>query len=344
MFYFVIVLLVSDIITHFTKSKPNLSSVFTVSLFITTIIIPSIGNFWLLYVKSITRTNFKKKPIIILTSILFLTNIGFSITSILPGANFYYLISSGTVTPGAFFYVFGIITSLPFALSFIVIISKWNVLKKKRQPFVFVSIGLLPVLGMLGQALNPDYSISLPSIVVTFLIIVLDLQNQLVVTDYLTGLYNRRRLAQKLNEKIMYMKENTLIGGYMIDINNFKLINDEYGHNYGDKTIQDVASILLRLSRPDDLVSRFGGDEFVIIRNLKSISELREFKHLVIDGIDEFNKKSGKLITVQIGIGAQIYTKKDDYTAERFLQIIDDLMYKNKKMIKQLSEQQKDPI
>ncbi|HKM10974.1 MAG TPA: GGDEF domain-containing protein, partial [Bacilli bacterium] len=169
-------------------------------------------------------------------------------------------------------------------------------------------------------------------------------QNQLVVTDYLTGLYNRRRLAQKLNEKIMYMKENTLIGGYMIDINNFKLINDEYGHNYGDKTIQDVASILLRLSRPDDLVSRFGGDEFVIIRNLKSISELREFKHLVIDGIDEFNKKSGKLITVQIGIGAQIYTKKDDYTAERFLQIIDDLMYKNKKMIKQLSEQQKDPI
>ena len=42
----------------------------------------------------------------------------------------------------------------------------------------------------------------------------------------------------------MYMKENTLIGGYMIDINNFKLINDEYGHNYGDKTIQDVASIL----------------------------------------------------------------------------------------------------
>ena len=72
------------------------------------------------------------------------------------------------MTPGAFFYVFGIITSLPFALSIIVIINKWNVLKKKRQPFVFVSIGLLPVLGMLGQALNPDYSISLPSIVVNF--------------------------------------------------------------------------------------------------------------------------------------------------------------------------------
>lgn len=344
MFNVVLTLLVFDAVIHLVSDYPSLSLIYNIFTVMSAILIPSIGYMWLVYIRSLTNMKVSILPLIIITSSLFVLNIILSIFSVLPGYALYYDFSSTIVKTGPYFYIFGIISILPFILATVILVLKFSSLKKKRRPFVFLGVSLFPILGFIGQSLNVDFTVTLASVVVTFIIIVLDIQHQFVVTDYLTGLYNRRRLSQKLSEKILKMKEGKMFGGYMIDINNFKYINDEYGHTYGDRIIQDVATILLTIANPNDIVSRFGGDEFVIIRDLKSKEELREFKHKIIDAVNEHNQISDNEIAIQLGIGADIYTKKADYTAERFLEIIDELMYLNKKMIKDLSEDEKSTL
>lgn len=344
MFTVVLTLLVFDAVIHLVSDYPSLSLIYNIFTVMSAILIPSIGYMWLVYIRSLTNMKVSILPLIIITSSLFVLNIILSIFSVLPGYALYYDFSSTIVKIGPYFYIFGIISILPFILATVILVLKFSSLKKKRRPFVFLGVSLFPILGFIGQSLNVDFTVTLASVVVTFIIIVLDIQHQFVVTDYLTGLYNRRRLSQKLSEKILKMKEGKTFGGYMIDINNFKYINDEYGHTYGDRIIQDVATILLTIANPNDIVSRFGGDEFVIIRDLKSKEELREFKHKIIDAVNEHNQISDNEIAIQLGIGADIYTKKADYSAERFLEIIDELMYLNKKMIKDLSEDEKSTL
>jgi len=86
------------------------------------------------------------------------------------------------------------------------------------------------------------------------------------VTDELTMLYNRRYLFQRLDEELSRAKrrkgEFSII---MIDIDHFKKINDTYGHQFGDFVLKNLANIFRSLVRKEDIVARFGGEEFVII-------------------------------------------------------------------------------
>ena len=90
----------------------------------------------------------------------------------------------------------------------------------------------------------------------------------MAITDPLTGLYNRQELARKLEEeqiKLDRLKDNYDSAILFIDLDNFKNINDTFGHAAGDTVLTSFAEILKRSSRLVDFIARFGGDEFVII-------------------------------------------------------------------------------
>jgi len=89
---------------------------------------------------------------------------------------------------------------------------------------------------------------------------------ELAVRDALTGLYNRRELHRFLDyELIKSRRYNHPFSLLMMDIDSFKEINDRFGHRTGDEVLQHVAQALLGNTRGCDLVSRYGGDEFIII-------------------------------------------------------------------------------
>ncbi len=89
---------------------------------------------------------------------------------------------------------------------------------------------------------------------------------QLAETDPLTGLANRRHLENLLRQEIPRVKRrNTNLSLMMVDIDQFKRLNDDYGHEYGDRVLQDVASLIRTTVRQADIVARFGGDEFVVL-------------------------------------------------------------------------------
>ena len=128
--------------------------------------------------------------------------------------------------------------------------------------------------------------------------------------DFLTGLYNRRYFFNHIDELIQKAQEDfqkLYIG--MIDIDNFKSINDTYGHDIGDKVIVKVADILRSNTKADDLVSRFGGEEFCIA----VICDNSDFAYNIFERIRDsientsIEISSKKVINFTISIGVEEY-------------------------------------
>lgn len=122
------------------------------------------------------------------------------------------------------------------------------------------------------------------------------------ITDPLTGLYNRRYFDNILLQELNRAKRNKFpLGLILIDIDNFKFINDNFGHPYGDKYLIFVASVLKRsMRRANDILVRLGGDEFAIILSNIPISEVSAHcEHIRA----EFSKENQhENVTLSIGI------------------------------------------
>ncbi|VAW79884.1 hypothetical protein MNBD_GAMMA14-1513, partial [hydrothermal vent metagenome] len=136
----------------------------------------------------------------------------------------------------------------------------------------------------------------------------LDRVRQEAVRDPLTGLANRRafdeRLAESLDDSLRQLRKICLL---MIDIDHFKKINDEHGHQIGDKILQFVASVLKKNFKGKDLVARFGGDEFAVIVENAPIAGVRKVAETIREQVSESTLKrtdTGEpLGTVTISIG-----------------------------------------
>lgn len=171
-------------------------------------------------------------------------------------------------------------------------------------------------------------------VVASFIIIVLDVQHQFAITDFLTGLANRRNLIKYVGLKIKKLRNGERFAGFMLDINNFKKINDKYGHTLGDQVLLDVANLLISVTSKKDYVARFGGDEFVLIIDLKDDGEIEAYKKLMRDACERYNGEQKNVHAIELSIGSALFSKEEGMTPTRFLEIIDDRMYIDKQSTK----------
>lgn len=146
----------------------------------------------------------------------------------------------------------------------------------------------------------------------------------LLYKDTLTGLYNRRFLNEQMNR--LDTNRQLPISIIMADVNGLKIINDSYGHKKGDELLVKTAEILKNVLRKEDIITRFGGDEFAILLP-KTSSEKAE---KIIDRIKE-RIEIAKVNSIPISIGIGIATKKKEVEdIEETLKKADNDMYKNK--------------
>ena len=136
---------------------------------------------------------------------------------------------------------------------------------------------------------------------------------QNAVTDMLTGLYNRSgmyREAKKLEFKLKSSKEHSGIGLMFLDLDNFKPYNDTYGHDIGDIVLQGMAAIFRDVAGENGFVSRYGGDEFIIIWNTSNHVELENYARLIYHNIQ---KADGFRRVIQNRLGKQIEIAPNTY-------------------------------
>jgi len=144
--------------------------------------------------------------------------------------------------------------------------------------------------------------------------------------DFLTGAYNRRYFyesAENIVQKIQNKKNNISI--VMLDIDKFKNINDTYGHSIGDVVITRVVHILNENLRSNDLMARFGGEEFCILLENISIEEVKELFENVRKIFEETRMKIDEF-SVQFTISIGIFYGFEN-TLEKMIKKSDDSLY-----------------
>lgn len=158
------------------------------------------------------------------------------------------------------------------------------------------------------------------------------LLEKMVVTDDLTRLYNHKYFVRRLGEEFKRAKRyNSSLSCMMIDLDNFKRINDTYGHQAGDRVLKDVAKVLKKSVRETDVIARYGGEEFAVILPHSVREDALRLAERIRSSVRNFRFdciKEGEMITVSIGVTT--YPHPDITDNEGLVRKADNALYKAK--------------
>ncbi|MBF0527719.1 MAG: GGDEF domain-containing protein [Deltaproteobacteria bacterium] len=128
-------------------------------------------------------------------------------------------------------------------------------------------------------------------------------------SDDLTGLATRAILVDRFDQLVKATSRRQAFHGLIfIDIDKFKAINDTYGHLAGDKILKDVAQRLSGLLRNTDTVSRFGGDEYLmLLPNIASTSDIKAIRNKILKNLSKSYSLNGKELRINFSVGAAVF-------------------------------------
>jgi diguanylate cyclase (GGDEF)-like protein/PAS domain S-box-containing protein len=146
--------------------------------------------------------------------------------------------------------------------------------------------------------------------------------------DALTGLFNRRRFEEELERHTAHGRRYGMSGALLLlDLDDFKQVNDGFGHRAGDRVLTDVARVLRERLRASDIVARFGGDEFAVLMPVGGADEAAELAGLLAEAIcREVPSPAGPLYA---SVGIALFTQST--TPDEILSEADDAMYADKR-------------
>ncbi len=142
-------------------------------------------------------------------------------------------------------------------------------------------------------------------------------------TDPLTGTWNRRRFFEEMKRRIKKGKPFVLV---FLDLDNFKYLNDTFGHLYGDKILVDIAKTIKKYVKEAGFISRYGGDEFALVMGYQDEKILRK----LIEKIREYVERKGEKWGITVSGGVARYPE-DAVELERLIHIADVKLYQAKR-------------
>jgi diguanylate cyclase (GGDEF)-like protein/PAS domain S-box-containing protein len=149
----------------------------------------------------------------------------------------------------------------------------------------------------------------------------------LAVTDTLTGVWNRRQGTELLTADLSARRPGQALSLLMLDIDHFKVINDTFGHQAGDHVLIEIASRLRRSLRGNDMVARWGGEEFIVLLRDCALSDARRLAEDIRAAIAEV--PFGVLGSLTVSVGAAEIRANEDLTS--WLGRADQALYRAKR-------------
>jgi diguanylate cyclase (GGDEF)-like protein len=179
-----------------------------------------------------------------------------------------------------------------------------------------------------------------PNVVVSFAIVAAQAEHvaqqlyESSVRDPLTRAYNRRYLVERLASEFAYARRHkTHLALMVLDLDLFKRVNDTHGHLAGDEVLRDVAALVQRLVRAEDVFARFGGEEFVLlVRGIEhgNVGRFAERVRTAVERLDILYQDVTLHVTISIGFASTSELEADHRDAESLLRLADERLYKAK--------------
>jgi len=306
---------------------PIVNSIGNFMIFIFEPILPSL---WLYYVYHYISPDGKVTKFIKLSVILVnVVNAVLVITSQFSG--WYYTIDSMNIYQRGPLYLVG-----PILVFYLLLTSTAYVLlnKNKIQHTHFIPFLVFPVapfIGTLMQTVIYGYPFALMGLIFSVLMVAFFAQSIETNVDYLSGVYNRKRLEGYLHKKIANSSHANTFSAIMADVNGLKTINDTYGHTVGDEALVTISSLLRSILRSNDFVARYGGDEFCIILDTSNEQTLIRVVNKIKRQLTAYNEMSLKPYKLELSMGYAVYDPDSGMNEKEFYNTIDAQMYEDKK-------------
>jgi diguanylate cyclase (GGDEF)-like protein/PAS domain S-box-containing protein len=156
------------------------------------------------------------------------------------------------------------------------------------------------------------------------------------ITDVLTGLFNRRGFMTLSEQQCkLATRTNRRLTLLYLDVNNLKVINDEFGHSHGDQVLKYTTKILNKTFRKSDIIGRIGGDEFAVLITEPSETNIENIitDHININ-LKKHNEQYGRNIDLSFSLGFAHFDPEQACSIKELMTQADMLMYENKKTYK----------
>ena len=201
-----------------------------------------------------------------------------------------------------------------------------------RHELIVFLLAILPT-AVAGIVQTLFYGIMLIWLASTFTLMVfyLNLVVRQANTDGLTGLANRRRFDSLLGAAFTPEGCRMKLSMIMVDIDNFKSINDGFGHVMGDRALEAVGDALRHSARKGDLVARIGGDEFALLAEVREPRDMERIAGRVRENLKALNQKRHFPFDIDVSVGYGLCDERENLTPCAFFQMIDERMYHDKR-------------
>lgn len=204
--------------------------------------------------------------------------------------------------------------------------------QEKAEYFTYALYMVAPLISGMLEEYFPHVPLLALNIFMMILILFLMIQNMQVYHDALTGLNNRRRLSKYLEEQLPKASEEHPLLFFVLDINNFKAVNDAFGHLEGDAALKLFAGVLKKTANKYyAFAARYGGDEFCIAMNSKEQNPeqvLAEIRKDLEEAQRAETKTNGKY-TLSVSAGYTLCGQAEN-TPDDVFAAADSMLYKNK--------------
>ena len=201
--------------------------------------------------------------------------------------------------------------------------------KKDKYLLIPAIFYIVPVsLSIILQVFNYGISLTFIGIAIGLTGVYLSTQNESVYIDQLCGVYNRRYYNDYVRSFCNSRKKDDFLVGILMDMDNFKQINDNYGHYAGDKALQLFGSVLRKQISDNGFAARYGGDEFILITK-QSGASVDAVIASISKEIDKINATGKNEFHLSFSYG--IANLNSDSNMDEFLKTMDARMYEMKR-------------
>ncbi len=203
----------------------------------------------------------------------------------------------------------------------------------RRVVLDLIGFYIIPVVGTLASMPITGMPGTWTCAAVSIILMYIDSQDREIVRDTLTGLNNRKMLPSVFEEYTRQVAPGSVLYLYMMDLDDFKSINDTYGHLAGDEALKAASRLFAQAADGKRaMVARVGGDEFLILAMLPGNEAAAEFKDALRARMEQYNEEHSLPYLLNISVGCCAYERGE--SLEAFMSRADEALYREKRVKK----------